>query len=55
MNEQSNIDIDYEHMDDLPLLDRIEWSHAQLDSDNSASDQITKLTAMSVDIELNTH
>ena len=31
MKEQANIDndIDYEHMDDLPLLDHIEWNHLQ--------------------------
>ena len=31
MNEQANIinDIDYEHMDDLPLSDHIEWNHFQ--------------------------
>jgi hypothetical protein len=27
MNEQYIDDIDYEHMDDLPLSDHIEWSH----------------------------
>ena len=31
MNEQGKIinDIDYEHMDDLPLSDHIEWNHLQ--------------------------
>ncbi|WP_160172674.1 hypothetical protein [Methylomarinum vadi] len=26
MNEANHNDIDYEHMDDLPLADHIEWS-----------------------------
>jgi hypothetical protein len=29
MNEQTDNDIDYEHLDDLPLADHIEWSHYQ--------------------------
>ncbi len=29
MTDLENLDIDYEHMDDLPLLDRIEWNHAE--------------------------
>ncbi|MCF6252447.1 MAG: hypothetical protein L3J75_14450 [Methylococcaceae bacterium] len=31
MNEPTEIDIDYEHIDDLPLSDHIEWNHFQIE------------------------
>ena len=31
MTGQANIDIDYEHMDDLPLSEHFEWLFFQLD------------------------
>jgi len=31
MIKQSNVDIDYEHMDDLPLSEHFEWRFFQVD------------------------
>ncbi len=31
MNALIDVDIDYEHMDDLPLSDRIEWNHIKFE------------------------
>ena len=31
MTKQTNIDIDYEHMDDLPLSEHFEWRFFQVD------------------------
>lgn len=50
MNEPANIeiDIDYEHMDDLPLTDHIEWNHLQVEKiidDDMENDQNDWLTA----------
>lgn len=55
MNEQTNFDIDYEHMDDLPLLNRIEWNHAQLETNNSISDQVNMQTVLSIIKSLHAH
>jgi len=44
MNDQTNTDIDYEIMDDLPLCEHFEWHFFQVDeiavADNSNDDQI---------------
>jgi len=42
MSDQANIDIDYEHMDDLPLYEHFEWHLLQIDNvdaDNLNEDQ----------------
>lgn len=31
MSKQTNVDIDYEHMDDLPLTEHFEWRFFQVD------------------------
>ena len=31
MPKQTNVDIDYEHMDDLPLHEHFEWDFFQVD------------------------
>ena len=36
MNDQTFIDIDYEHLDDLPLSDHFEWRYFQVEKDDTA-------------------
>ncbi|MGR8980888.1 MAG: hypothetical protein ACU84H_12475 [Gammaproteobacteria bacterium] len=33
MNDEDFDDIDYEHLDDLPLPEHIEWNHVQPDEE----------------------
>lgn len=45
MSEKTNVDIDYENMDDLPLHEHFEWHFFQVDdetvsTENSNVDQI---------------
>ncbi len=50
MPDKTNIDIDYENMDDLPLCEHFEWHFFQVDeevtiSENSNDDQVEWLAA----------
>ena len=43
MTDQAIIDIDYEHLDDLPLSDHFEWRYFQVekvDTDDSDDEQV---------------
>ena len=43
MTDQAIIDLDYEHLDDLPLSDHFEWRYLQVektDTDDSDDEQV---------------
>ena len=47
MNDQAFIDIDYEHMDDLPLSDHFEWRYFQIEKiENNSTDEFFEWKAV---------